>query len=211
MANETVDNAWEERWKEGRTGWDQSHSHLSLVSLLRSDLIDKMGIPKKGKALVPGCGTGYDVYTFASVGLDAVGLDLAPTGVGKAREWLSKQPSTSGSTQVVCADFFEYQPQEKYDLIYDYTFLCAIPPTLRHSWASQLTELSNSDARLITLMYPLPPVYNEPPPWPLTVEKYHELLDEHWEMLLDKEVPPEEMRTTGAKGGERIAVWRKRP
>ncbi|WVW81177.1 hypothetical protein I302_103168 [Kwoniella bestiolae CBS 10118] len=210
MANKIVDNAWEDRWKEGRTGWDQSRSHLSLVSLLRSELLAELGIPRKGKALIPGCGTGYDVHTFATVGLDAVGLDLAPTGVEKARDWLSKQPATTGTTEVICTDFFEYTPQGKFDLIYDYTFLCAIPPSLHSSWASQLYHLSNPNARLITLMYPLPPVNNDPPPWPLTVDQYHELLDKHWKLVWDREVPKEEMRTTGAKGGESIAVWKRR-
>ncbi|WWC57494.1 uncharacterized protein I303_100026 [Kwoniella dejecticola CBS 10117] len=204
------DNAWEERWQEGRTGWDQSKSHLSLTSLLRSSLVDQLGIPRSGRALVPGCGTGYDVHTFASIGLDAVGMDLAPIGVEKAKMWLSQQAVTEGTAEVVCGDFFEYKTEDKYDLIYDYTFLCAIPPDLHVRWASQMRDLSASNASLITLMYPLPPTDNNPPPWPLTVEKYHQLLDTDWEIIWEKDVPVEERRTSGAKGGERIAVWKRK-
>ncbi|WRT63118.1 uncharacterized protein IL334_000021 [Kwoniella shivajii] len=210
MSSIIADDAWEERWKEGRTGWDESASHRSLQSLLESPIADQLDIPKKGRALVPGCGTGYDVHNFARRGLNTTGLDLAPTGVEKAKQWLSSQLFTSGQTDVVCADFFKYKAVEKYDLIYDYTFLCAIPPELRQSWSAQLFKLSSSNATLITLMYPLPPTNNDPPPWPLSTEIYHHLLDESWDLIWSRDVPPEEMRKGGAKGNQKIAVWRKK-
>ncbi|WWC90293.1 uncharacterized protein L201_005226 [Kwoniella dendrophila CBS 6074] len=208
MASGEIDTAWEERWQEGRTGWDQSQSHASLVSLLKSDKAGELGIPKKGKALIPGCGTGYDVYTFASSGLHATGMDLAPTGVEKARKWLECQPKTDGIAEVICGDFFNYDVENKFDVIYDYTFLCAIPPALHSSWSSQMNKLSTSNAKLITLMYPLPPTDNKPPPFQVTVELYHELLDEHWELIWIQDVPEDERRKTGAGGSEKIAVWR---
>ncbi|WWC67402.1 uncharacterized protein I206_101310 [Kwoniella pini CBS 10737] len=210
MTHNTADNSWEERWQAGRTGWDQSSSHLSLVSLLQSPLALELGIPSKGRALIPGCGTGYDIQTFASTGLDAVGMDLAPTGVEKAKKWLGQQPKTKGTVSAICGDFFQYTSDEKYDLVYDYTFLCAIPPGLRSSWSSQMKKLTSPNAYLITLMYPLPPTNNEPPPWPLTVDMYHELLDDTWEITWEKEVSDIEKRTTGAKGGESIAVWKRK-
>ncbi|WVQ94377.1 hypothetical protein IAU59_001456 [Kwoniella sp. CBS 9459] len=207
------DNQWEERWQEGRTGWDQSQSHKTLVSFLGSAQADELGVAREGRALVPGCGKGYDVYLLATRGLSAVGLDLAPTGVDAARKWIASQPNTStGNAEVICQDFFSYNPQEKFDVIYDYTFLCALPPDLHPSWATRLAYLTHASSCLITMMYPLPPTSTgqNPPPWPLTVDRYHELLDKDWVLVWSQDVPHEEKRTTGAPGGEKLAVWRRR-
>lgn len=66
---------------------------------------------------------GYDVDLFARRGLDSIGLDIAETGVKIANKWLASQANAQrkGSAEVVLGDFFEYRPQEKFDLIYDYT------------------------------------------------------------------------------------------
>lgn len=39
----------------------------------------------RGRALVPGCGRGHEVTLAAEHGLDATGLDIAPTGTAEAR------------------------------------------------------------------------------------------------------------------------------
>ncbi|WWD22619.1 hypothetical protein CI109_107112 [Kwoniella shandongensis] len=206
-------NIWEERWQQGRTGWDQSSSHPFLTQFLASARSDELGVPRTGRALVPGCGTGYDVNLFAQWGLDATGIDLAPTGVELAKKWLESQPPTKGKSDIVVADFFEYDPKDKFDLIFDYTFLCALPPDLRPAWSKQLANLSKSasSTTLITLMYPLPP-HSQPtgPPWPLTEEVYHELLDEQWELVWAEDVPSSMKRTVGAQGGEKLGVWKRR-
>ncbi|AAW41015.1 hypothetical protein CNBA5080 [Cryptococcus deneoformans B-3501A] len=208
------DNAWEERWAQGRTAFDQSAAHPVFVKFLKSDIARELGVPKSGKALVPGCGRGYDVHLLASTGLDAIGLDLAPTGVEAARRWIGSQPSTSGKADILVQDFFTYDPLEKFDLIYDYTFLCALPPSLRQEWARQTTHLANIAADtnpiLITLMYPLPPsAKSGGPPFALSEEIYQELLKEQgWKMVWSEDIE-EPTRMVGAPGGEKLAVWKR--
>ena len=41
--------------------------------------------PVSGRALVPGCGRGHEVALALEHGLDATGLDIAPTGIAEAR------------------------------------------------------------------------------------------------------------------------------
>lgn len=126
--------AWEGKWATKTTGWDQGHSHPALLKLLDSDEAKKAGIPKTGRAFVPGCGLvrcfgwreliraqGYDVDTFARRGLDSTGLDIAATGVTAANAWLAAQPPREHSAEVVLGDFFTYDPGYKFDVIYDYT------------------------------------------------------------------------------------------
>lgn len=68
---------------------------------------------------------------------------------------------------------------------------------------------ASSSTRLITLQFPL---NGQPggPPFSLSTDIYHELLDEHWEEIWGQEVPEELRRKTGPPGGERLAVWRRK-
>lgn len=98
-----------------------------------------------------------------------------------------------------------------------HSFLCALPPTLRPTWSTHITHLANSSSpstRLITIMYPLPHATRPPkaggPPFELSIQQYHDLLDEHWEQVWMEEVEESEMRKSGAQGGEAIAVWKLR-
>lgn len=97
---------------EGRIGFDQSKAHPALFDLILGPDADRLGIPSKGKAVVPGCGRvsrprpphmisvfrrspfvdgadtsqGYDVDLLSKKGLDALGVDISPTGVKAAQE-----------------------------------------------------------------------------------------------------------------------------
>lgn len=73
-----------------------------------------------------------------------------------------------------------------------------------------MTALSrpSPETRLITLMFPLNGKSGGPP-FNLTEEVYHELLDEDWELVWSEEVPEEERRR-GNLGGETMAVWKRR-
>jgi len=94
------------------------------------------------KALVPGCGKGYDVALLASWGFDAYGLEISPTAADKANEYLASNDggAMEGEYQVkdegvgrggmVClrGDYFEDAwlgdagaGEEGFDIIYDNT------------------------------------------------------------------------------------------
>ncbi|MCZ7685418.1 MAG: TPMT family class I SAM-dependent methyltransferase [Sandaracinaceae bacterium] len=51
--------SWEDAWREGRTGWDAGGSPPALIEL------GARGVLPAGRALVPGCGAGWDVLTLA--------------------------------------------------------------------------------------------------------------------------------------------------
>ncbi|KAL7419971.1 hypothetical protein Q5752_004934 [Cryptotrichosporon argae] len=197
--------SWEDKWADDRTVWDEGGAHAALVAVLGGE---GPGIPRTGRALVPGCGRGYDVHLLASHGLDTVGLDVSVTGAAAARAWLATQPATRGSADVLIADFFEYDGGP-FDVLYDLTFLCALPPPLRPRWAAQLARLAAPDATLITLQFPLdgPP---GGPPFALSVREYAALLGAEWDEVWAREVRDEERRHGPVKAGERIAVWKRR-
>ncbi|TVU12554.1 hypothetical protein EJB05_46205, partial [Eragrostis curvula] len=63
-------DGWEKSWEVGVTPWDLGKPTPVIEHLVRS------GTLPKGRALVPGCGMGYDVVALASPERYVVGLDI---------------------------------------------------------------------------------------------------------------------------------------
>eukprot|EP00934_Nitzschia_sp_Nitz4_P007348 Nitzschia sp. Nitz4//scaffold147_size54853//20822//21691//NITZ4_006615-RA/size54853-processed-gene-0.22-mRNA-1//-1//CDS//3329536687//7338//frame0 len=169
-------DGWETLWKEGLTPWDLGGPTKAMIS----EVASKNLAPTT--ALIPGCGTGYDLVSLgryldslkdsASPPSTVVGLDISETSLRMAQEYLEATLERDGPTQtdiLLCkGDFFAspttwdtlYQTgsssvPEQYDFIFDYTFFCAIPPELRPNFAPQVNQLLNTDGHLLTLMFPL--------------------------------------------------------
>ncbi|XP_040381548.1 probable thiol methyltransferase 2 isoform X2 [Oryza brachyantha] len=139
-------DGWEKSWEAGVTPWDLGKPTPIIEHLVKS------GTLPKGRALVPGCGTGYDVVALASPERFVVGLDVSSTAVEKAKQWSSALPNADYFT-FLADDFFEWKPSERFDLIFDYTFFCALHPSLRLAWAETVSRLLKPDGELITLIY----------------------------------------------------------
>lgn len=161
-----LERDWEAMWLDGLNpgdAFDASVCHPALQQLLTSKtlLLPSQSPPSTSqRALVPGCGRGYEVCALASSGLfdSVVGLDLAPTGVAAARAHASALGGTAAERAVfVLGDFFDYVPGdgEGFGLVVDYTFLCAIPVDMREKWAEKMASLVVEGGMLLTLMFPL--------------------------------------------------------
>ncbi|KAH8602156.1 S-adenosyl-L-methionine-dependent methyltransferase [Bisporella sp. PMI_857] len=180
---------WDDLWVEGFIPWDKGFPSPALVDLLqqRKDLFPKKKVRKK--ALVPGCGKGYDVLLLSAFGYDAYGLDFSGNALKEARAveeqndgnriYETREGETKGKVTWVVGDFFKdeflgaVEGVPKFDLIYDYTFLSALPPSLRAGWASRNVELLAPEGRLVCLEFPtrkLPSTGG--PPWALPPEVY---------------------------------------
>ncbi|KAH6621852.1 S-adenosyl-L-methionine-dependent methyltransferase [Boeremia exigua] len=158
---------------------------------------------KRKRALVPGCGTGYDVALFAAYGYEATGLEVSAhagqaagkylAGAGQEKgnfesEYEGKDAGQGrGGARCVVGDFFEDAWVSEagvevgegggFDVIYDNTFLCALPPSLRPAWASRIAALLAKDGVLICLEFPThKPASSGGPPWSLPPTVHSELL-----------------------------------
>lgn len=128
---------WDDLWKEGFVPWDRGFPSPALVDLLaeRKDLFPaKQG---RKKALVPGCGKGYDVLLLSSWGYDAYGLDASEKALDAAKQtqkesegqdiYKTKEGVQKGSVNWLSGDFFAndflkgVEGEPTFDLIYDYT------------------------------------------------------------------------------------------
>jgi len=186
----------------------QLSAHKSIES-------GEVPFPKEGKAFVPGCGRGYDtIYLASALGHDTTGLDASATAVQAANELLRSQPVSQDLASKVHfkeADFFKFKvgEEEKFDLIYDYTFFVAIPPSNRPLWGEQMNSLIKSGGYLITLMWPqVPEPYTAGPPFHSNFSSYQEVLGDKWEVVLNN-IPDDAILTEKHKGKDRIAVWKK--
>ncbi|KAI0470733.1 S-adenosyl-L-methionine-dependent methyltransferase [Xylariaceae sp. FL0804] len=83
-----------------------------------------------------------------------------------------------------CGDFLDDEWRraegvpEVFDLIFDYTFFCALPPSLRPAWGRRMRELLAPDGgRLVCLEFPSEKDPGEPgPPWAAPPHAYVEHL-----------------------------------
>ena len=172
-----TDDRWEASWQAGRTPWDAGEPAAQLSALL--DAGDLPG----GRVLVPGCGSGYDVLALAGAGRRALGLELAPTAIARFHALRQAAGIDADQAEVVEANYFDFAPAAPFDLIWDYTFLCAIDPERREGWARQARALLAPGGELITLIFPVPlppgqlgPGPHEGPPYPLDPHQVRALL-----------------------------------
>ena len=192
--------AWEDAWREGRTGWDAGGSPPELRRQVSS------ASQRYPRVLVPGCGTGYDLVTLASIGDRVIGLDLAPTAHAHFSEQADVPPGSS--IEHLTADFFQWQPGKAFNLIWDYTFLCAIDPGMRQDWAARMAELCVPNAELWTLIFPVVDKGPNPggPPYPMSPQLVENLLGTNFQRL---DLHPVKHSHPGRQGKEWFARWQR--
>ena len=160
-------------------------------------------------AVIPGCGRGYDVATFSKYCKEVTGLELAPTAVVSAQEFLG---DSYQNASVMQGDFLADSPKVQYDIGYDYTFFCALHPDMRDNWATSWSQNICSQGLLITLIFPVLPEEargQTGPPWPVWPELYSEHLEKHGFSLESLEKLPDSGSHPGREGKEYIAVWKR--
>uniref|UniRef100_A0A0D9WM18 Methyltransferase domain-containing protein n=1 Tax=Leersia perrieri TaxID=77586 RepID=A0A0D9WM18_9ORYZ len=192
-------DGWEKSWESGVTPWDLGKPTPIIEHLVKS------GTLPKGRALVPGCGMGYDVVALASPERFVVGLDISSTAMEKAKQWSSSLPNAD-CFAFLADDIFKWKPSEQFDLIFDYTFFCALDPSLRSAWAETVGDLLKPDGELITLIY-LISDQEAGPPFNNAVTDYQKVL----EPLGFKAVLMEdnELAIKPRKGQEKLGRWKR--
>ncbi|KZT38973.1 S-adenosyl-L-methionine-dependent methyltransferase [Sistotremastrum suecicum HHB10207 ss-3] len=207
LIGQSGEAGWDLAWKESMTPWDLGEMQKPLRDLLESD---RVPFPTVGKAIVPGCGRGYEaVYIAGKLGLEVVGMDISPTAVEAAKANLATSNVPSGArVKFELASFFELpspkSDNDAYDLAFDYTFFVAVPLDLRAVWGTQMTALVKSGGYLIALVWPIDGDRPGGPPYSVKVADYEAVLPQGWTKILDEPTDrPERVNT------ERIVVWRR--
>ncbi|KAL2819518.1 thiol methyltransferase [Aspergillus granulosus] len=233
---------WEELWARGDSitlPWDKHTPNPALEEVLTTkraviggpllDNSEEDGSKKRKKALVPGCGRGVDVLLLASFGYDAYGLEYSKSALEEARkeeqDTKQKYPVRDltigkGTVTWIQGDFFEDGwleglglARNGFDFIYDYTFFCALPPSMRPAWALRHTQLlaPSPQGNLVCLEFPR---HKDPlqhgPPYGCPSEAYMEHLSHPGEELAydaNGRIKSDPLRETSPSGLERVAYW----
>lgn len=125
---------WEAMYQKQETGWDRGQASPALAQWLA---VDGLLSPQLHRILIPGCGRGHEVVALAQLGFDVTGIDLAPSAIQALKTSLN---AAGVSASVVQANIFDYQPADKFDVIYEQTCLCAIEPDQRRAYVRQMQD-----------------------------------------------------------------------
>lgn len=187
---------WDQAYQDNFTPWDRGEPSPALV-----DFFERHEIT--GRVLVPGCGVGHDVAYLVSRGLDAVGLDIAPTAIERAK---ARYPELA--ERFVLGDLFELK--DPFDAVVEHTCLCALPPEWREKYREAVAGLLKPGGRLIGVFF-INPEMDEGetgPPFGISEADLKALMAPRFE-LVESYVPASAY--PGREGREMIGVFEKRP
>jgi len=154
---------------------------------------------------VPGAGRAYDAAALAADGTrSVVAVDVSPTACAEAERYLASLP-LKPEVAVVCGDFFSLEGD--FDLVWDCTFLCALDPSTRETWAAKMNELLKPDGALCTLIFPIGKPPGDGPPWDLSLDLLRDLLAPHgFKPTKVTDFPPR-THMDKAPFGNTVALW----
>ena len=193
---------WCKRFEDGVTPWDAGRAPAALAEFVARH-------PAPRHTLIPGCGSAWDAAYLAECGWPVTALDFSPVAVTTAQAILSRcaeqgrVPATA--VDLICADFFRFEPRRPYQLIYERAFLCALPRKLWADWGRRVAELLPPDALLAGFFF----FCEQPkgPPFGILPEELAELLAPHFVLIED--TPVDDSIPVFA-GRERWQVWQRR-
>jgi len=162
---------WTVRYAAGKTPWDFGGIPAALQSFL-----ERSSVP--GKALIPGCGSGYELPAFYAAGYDVSAIDFSPAAVDQAKRVLGLL-----GERIMLGDFFTYDfGQRRFDLIYERTFLCSMTPSRWPEYVNRTADLLLPGGRLIGVF-----LYGQRtssgPPFPLTEPEAEQLFKQRFQLL----------------------------
>jgi thiopurine S-methyltransferase len=143
MSHPSRPEFWNERYASGKTPWDYGGVPPQLQHYLAAR-------PNGGRALVPGCGSGHEIAAFHGAGYDVSAIDFAPAAVERAQANLGPVLGQ----RVFLGDFFTYDfAAAPFDVVYERTFLCALPLDLREKYVARMAQLLRPGGVLVGLFY----------------------------------------------------------
>ncbi|CAN9413189.1 unnamed protein product [Alternaria alternata] len=185
-------DGWAKLWEKNEQDlWDRGQPSPVLTTFLEEhpyrETLFQDKTRRQLKAFVPGCGKGHDVALLARHGFKTWGLEISQGAVDVANQNVKSylEPSAGHHADVVLGDFFKKDIEAHlgpdfhgFDLIYDYTFLCALLPEMRKDWAERMKSLLSPTGVLVCLEFPMwKPLKDQGPPWGLN--------GVHWNLLAE--------------------------
>ena len=189
---------WDEHYQRGEVFWDKGAPSPPLKQYLERHAI-------RGRALVPGCGRGHEVALAVEHGLDAIGLDIAPTGLAEARALYPQF-----AERFILGNFFDPPAELRgaFDVVLEHTCLCALPLTIRPDYRRAVDLTLRPGGLLIGIWFINPNLDpgEEGPPFGISVAELTALFKDGYE-IVDDYVP--DVAFPNRKKRERVRVLRR--
>ena len=185
---------WDVRFDASFTPWDQCGVPQSLANYVTQN-------PAPKRTLIPGCGSAHEVRFLAERGWDVTAVDFSPAAVAHAKRLLGAM-----ADRVQEMDFFgEHLLHQRYEVIYERAFLCALPRQLWSAWAVRVAEIIPEAGQLIGFFFF--DSNEKGPPFGISTAALSELLSPAFE-LIETSTPGDSISLFA--GREKWQVWRRR-
>lgn len=156
---------WAARYLSGDTPWDLGGPHPELSARLQDG---RLLPPRSGAtAFVPGAGAGHDALALARRGWVVTAADLVEALAPRVGPDLERKGG-----RFVVGDAIEFEAEGGFDLVWDHTFFCAIPPGRRDAWGRQVNSLLAPGGVYAALVFPVSKPASEGGP-PFGMEEAH--------------------------------------
>lgn len=189
---------WDIRYVARQTPWDLGRVPAALERFLARQ--ESRG----GHVLVPGCGTGHEIPAFVAAGYRVTALDFSPAALTQVQRRHGRLPGVT----FICGDFFTAPlSPATFDLIYERTFLCALPLERRSELVAQSAHWLRPGGLLAGLYFY--GAKEDGPPFGLTPSEAGDLFSPHFTLIADESVPAAETLPLFA-GYERWQVRQRR-
>jgi len=133
---------WNERYATGETGWD-----IGAPSTPLKEYIDQL-TDKSLRVLIPGGGRAWEAEHAHLLGFANVFvIDLTDAPL---HDLVARCPSFPREHFIV-GDFFAHR--ERYDLILEQTFFCALDPALRERYVEHMHKLLKPGGKLVGVLF----------------------------------------------------------
>lgn len=163
------ENYWTERYINGQTQWDAGEITRPLKTYF-DQLTDR-----HQKILIPGCGNAYEAAYLHEKGFEHVYIiDLSKEPL---KAFHNKHPGFP-EDRLIHGDFF--QLDDKFDLIIEQTFFCALHPSERQAYAIKMHALLKSQGRLVGVLFE-DELFSDHPPYGGFRDEYRPYFSDYFE------------------------------
>ncbi|MGB0933723.1 MAG: methyltransferase domain-containing protein [Lishizhenia sp.] len=164
-------NYWENRYVQKSTGWDLAKVSSPLFTYF------KQLKNKDIKILIPGGGFNHEAeYLFKNGFKNVFIAEFSKTALIQFKE---RNPSFP-KEQLLEVDFFLLK--DKFDLIIEQTFFCALDPSSREKYVEQMYSLLTPNGKLVGLLFDR--MFETNPPFGGNKSEYLKLFSTHFNISI---------------------------
>ena len=139
-------NYWANRYQTGEIGWDAGIITTPIKAYI--DHLTETKTDKNLKILIPGAGSGHEAaYLWAQGFHNIFVCDWAEEAISRYKNNVPDFPEN----QLIIGDFFLLN--EKFDLIIEQTFFCALDPQMRPQYAEKMAEVLCTEGVLSGVLF----------------------------------------------------------